>query len=417
MTNTAILGNGLKTADAGEHFTDNQQKGESFKNVSQVWLDQCISFDEGRRRLAASQSKIRDHLLPLSAWRPVVDPNGHFALQLLSTGETFRPTEHALKNIAVVGETSDWMLKDLATDKGSNAKKHAAAGGVKFIRDHTDAELTVRIVEHTLFNKSRMDQDKNRLFRTWTDGTLRALLSDQYSIVNNDWCLATFQELIPGGVLSHWRGDADTIFGNILIPDTVRQEADSAYGGMLSAGNSEIGLRRTFSLPSVFRAICMNGCIWEQEKGEALRKVHRGKVDLAGLRSMIVKNLSRQIPLLGDGVRQMLGLRGRGFGDVAAPQMLAATAKSLRISKKHMLGIKEAFEVETAILGSASLTAFGLVASITRYGQKCSDQDWFNFDRIGGTLTMQKDNQWDGLRALGKTITDADEIEKLIGKV
>jgi hypothetical protein len=30
---------------------------------------------------------------------------------------------------------------------------------------------------------------------------------------------------------------------------------------------------------------------------------------------------------------------------------------------------------------------------------------------------MQKDNQWDGLRALGKTITDADEIEKLIGKV
>ncbi len=79
------------------------------------------------------------------------------------------------------------------------------------------------------------------------------------------------RKLIPGGRLSHWRGDADTLWGNVLIPDTIRQESDSDYGGMVSIGNSEIRERRITSRPSVFRAICFNGCIWDREAGQARR--------------------------------------------------------------------------------------------------------------------------------------------------
>lgn len=409
----AVLGNEAKIQDRAEHFTDSQQKADKFRNVSDIWRRQCITFEQGAEKLAAQQQVIRDIHAPLSDFAPVVNENGQFALQYLPSGESFVPTQHALTHIAVVGETSDWMLQDLRKAKESNSVKNP----IRYSRDFSDAELMVRIVKHTLFHPSRMDQKKLRLFRTWNDGTLRALLSEQYAIVNNQWYLSVLQELIPGGMLSHWRGDADTIFGNVLIPDTIRQEADSAYGGMLSVGNSEIGVRRIMSLPSVFRAICMNGCIWEPQKGQSVRKVHRGKVDLNGLKQVIKQNLEQQIPLLPDGIRQLLGLRGRGFGNASTAQVLAAFALTNKLSKANMVGIRKALEVESGILGDKEArTAFGLVNAVTRYGQTCEDsQNWVDFDQLGGRLTQQTETQWNALRSHAASLSDAEEIEKLIG--
>ena len=407
----ATLGDGAKIGEAGKHFTDSQDKDSSFRNISSTWTAQCMSFDQGRQKLATQQSQIQDHREALSDWKPVVDAKGRFAVRRLADGRDFVPTEHALKQIAVVGETSDWFLQDLRSPKKSNKVKEEH----KFQRDRSDAELLVKVVEHTLFNKERIDQDKKRLFRTWSDGTLRALLSEQYAIVNNEWYLAVLQELIPGGLLSHWRGDADTIFGNVLIPDTIRQESDSAYGGMLSVGNSEIGLRRIMSLPSTFRAICMNGCIWGECKGDSVRKVHRGDVDLSSLKHEIQRNLNRQIPLLDNGITQMLGTRSRGFGNASTIQMLCALAKTLRINRKNMVGVRNSFDIETAILGNSAKTSFGLIAALTRHGQSLDANEWVSFDQLGGNLTTQTDSKWNSMRALACTITDDDEIKKTIG--
>ena len=411
MVDTAVLGYGVKVDDVSAHFTDSQDKDSTFRNVSSVWTKQCISFDDGRNLLAKQQSHIVDLKEPLSAFAPVVTNKGQFAIRYLKNGCDYVPTPHALKQIAVVGETSAFMLEDLTNDKVSN-KKHE---DIKYSRDDTDASLLVSIVKHTLFNPVRMDQNKVRLVRTWNDGTLRALLSSQYAIVNNDWYLSVLEEFIPGGLLSHWRGDADTIFGNVLIPDTIRQESDSAYGGMLSVGNSEIGIRRIFSMPSVFRAICMNGCIWGQQKGKSCGKVHRGAINMDEIKSEIKSNLEAQIPLLGDGIRQMLGTRGRCFGNVSVTQMLCATAILFKISRKNMVGIRGAFDTEVGILGNSANSAFGIINSLTRYGQTCDTPDeWNHFDRLGGNLTMQSDDDWNRLRALGATITDNDVV-KLIG--
>ncbi len=49
---------------------------------------------------------------------------------------------------------------------------------------------------------------------------------------------------------------------------------------MVSVSNCEIGKRALGSLPSLFRAICMNGCIWGQAYGEKIKVVHRGEIDL-----------------------------------------------------------------------------------------------------------------------------------------
>ena len=207
------LGNGDKVGTLEGHFTDSQAKADNFRNVSQIWRDKCITFDEGLDKLANEQSVIEDFREPLSAFSTVVTDKGQFALRKKSTGKDFIPTPHALRQIAVAGQTSAWMFEDLSTDKPGTKKGEE----FKYRRDSSDADLLKRIVDHTLFNKSRFDQDKTRLFRTWKNGSLRAVLSDKYAIVNNEWYLELLKKLVPGGLLSHWRGDADSIYGNILI--------------------------------------------------------------------------------------------------------------------------------------------------------------------------------------------------------
>lgn len=405
---TAILGSTVKNAG---HFTDSQEKTENFKHVAKVWQDQCQTFDEGMEQLANEQKKIQDIKGPLSAWRPAVDGNKFVLIH--QSGASFQPTAKAVKDMAVIGLTSEWFLNDMLSDKHKTPDEDSK---VVFKRDARDAEALVQVMKVTLFAADRIDQNKTRLFRTWTDGTLRALLSEQYAIVNNLWFLETLKNLIPGGLLSHWRGDADTIFGNVLIPDTIRQESDSHYGGMLSVGNSEIGLRRILSMPSVFRAICMNGCIWEQEKGEVVSKVHRGSVDFKGLELMIAKNLQAQIPLLSSGIDKVLGSRNLKFGDVSTVAIIAQFFKDFKLPKSKSAKYLGHFNTELGILGNEALTAFGLQSALTRLGQELDNDNWVKYDEIAGDVVALTADRWNGFKNRAKTLDKAD-IEKVLGDV
>jgi hypothetical protein len=245
---------------------------------------------------------------------------------------------------------------------------------------------------------------------------MRALLSDQYAIVNNMWYLETLKNLIPGGLLSHWRGDADTIFGNVLIPDTIRQESDSHYGGMLSVGNSEIGLRRILSMPSVFRAICMNGCIWEQEKGDVVSKVHRGSIDFKSLEHAIAKNLQSQIPLLSAGIDKVLGTRVMKFGDVPTVQVVAQFFKDFKLPKSKSAKFLGHFNTELEILGNEGLTAFGLQAAATRLGQELDNENWVKYDMIAGSVAKLTADRWSGMLNRARTLEPKD-IESTLGDI
>jgi len=407
---TTILGS--KVANAA-HFTDLQEKTENFKHVAKVWQDQCMSFDEGMNQLATEQQKIQDIKGPLSDWKPIITNDNKFALEHVS-GAVYVPTPKAVKDMAVIGLTSEWFLADMMEDKKKGTDEDAE---VRFKRDRRDAEALVKVMQVTLFAADRIDQKKVRLFRTWTDGTLRAMLSDQYAIVNNLWYLETLKKLIPGGLLSHWRGDADTIFGNVLIPDTIRVESDSHYGGMLSVGNSEIGLRRILSLPSVFRAICMNGCIWEQEKGEVVSKVHRGKIDFEGLEVAIAKNLQAQIPLLSGGIDRVLGSRRHKFSDVPTVQVVAQFFKDFKLPKSQSAKFLNAFNVEVGILAEDAQSAFGLQSALTRMDQELDNEAWVKYDKIAGTVALLTDDRWSGFLNRAKTLDPKEDIPSILGDI
>lgn len=408
MTDLKVL-----TTVGGAHFTDSQEKTESHKHVAKVWQQQCMTFEEGLEKVASDQQQIQDIRGPLKEWTAGVSDAGKVVLIYLPNGQEFVPTEKALTDMAVAGYTGKWILSDLTTDKKESSEDDSE---VMFKRDREDADLVVHILKHTLFHKSRVDQEKSRLFRTWTNGTFRAMLSDKYTIVNNAWYLETLSRLIPGGLLSHWRGDADTIFGNVLIPDTIRQESDSEYGGMLSIGNSEIGLRRLMSLPSVFRAICMNGCIWEQEKGKSVDRVHRGAVEFDALANEIATNLQHQIPLLSGGIARLLGTRALIFGKSRIANVIAQFFKNYKLPKSLAAKFVGHLNTEVKIIGPEALTAFGLQAALTRAGQEGEDETWVKYDMVAGQVSDLTFAKWDAMLKGADSLTDK-EIEKTLGDV
>ncbi len=406
------LGQGNQENYAGDFVLKNQtvasEKG--FRNVSKTWYDKCITFDEALDKIADDQRKIQDIRGSLSDFRPVVNADGKAALRY-KDGREFVPTDHALKNIAVSGRTSDWFLRDLRENKNHQTKDE-----VVFKRDTGDAELLVHCLEQTLWRKDRFDQDVERLWRTWSDGTLRAMLSNKYAIVNNEWFMNVIKEAVPNGMLSHWRGDADNLYGNVLIPDSIREEEDSDYGGMLSVGNSEIGMRRISSCPSVFRAICMNGCIWDQQKGQGIRQVHRGELDLLLLKNEIKSNLQRQIPLVNNGIDLLLKLKDFTSNGVPMSRIVGQVATDFKVSKKQSFGVLKAFLVEKDEVGDLANSAFGVVNAFTRFGQTIGDADWVKFDEVGGKIANLTESKWNATVERAKSLDEKD-LEKMFGTV
>lgn len=401
------LGQDRKANYDGDGIVESQGTVKGFSRVSQYWVKGCLTFEQGMQVLAEQQANISDIKVPLTSWEPVVS-NDKFAMMYKPTGRCYFPTEKAFQDMAVLGQGSTWFMQDLAEDKKHRTKKDV----IKFKRDARDAQFMVDYVKLLLYQSDRFDVKKTRLFRTWdNDNTLRCVLSKDYTIVNNSWMLETVAKLIPGGLLSHWKGDADTIFGNVLIPDTIREEDDSPYGGMLSIGNSEIGLRRITSCPSVFRAICMNGCIWDAKIGTGIDMVHRrkdGKLDLGGLAQQIKDNLERQIPLIDAGIRMVLATKELGFGQTPVANVLAATIQKLGISKKMAKGIAQAYRVEADLVGDS---AFTVLQAITRFGQTQSTFNWLNMDIKAGNIAKMDKVQWYKILKLANTM-DSKDLEK-----
>jgi len=422
----AVEGQGSYSGDAvlGSDYIMGKEDGvynKAFSHVSGIWLQQCMTFDAAKSQLANEQQQIRDFHTPLKEWDVVVVEGG-IAFRHLTTGRDYRPTDHSLNLMCQVGRgLSSWTVRTLrdpiphATKKDDDGEPVAIEGGE---RTQADFECLRDYIKIHLFNADRVDQDKTRLFRTWDNGTLRALLSEQYCIVNNVWFLDVLSKAIPGGMVSHWKGDADTIFGNVLIPDTIRAEEDSDFGGMLSVGNSEIGTRRISSLPSVFRAICMNGCIWDQTMGQGISKVHRGAVDFKSLEALIIENLEKQIPLLPQGIERILGLRAFGCGDTSPVNLLAQTAIDYSLSKKQVSAVRDGWNEEVRLLGiNDGRTAYGLVNGITRAGQTLGDNDqWVRFDTIGGEFASLDRDGWDKFRNRAGNLT-TKQVEKRVGEL
>ena len=380
------------------------QTGEGFEKNTHVhkdWYAKTQSFEEGMEALEKGVAEREDLMVSRSQITPAVNLAGEFVMQL-ADGREFKPTQHAVNQFGVSTFTSTFYLNSLM----SNPEKNN--GEERFERDEQDADTLVAVCENAL---RRVDADKQFRLRTYQDGTLRAFLTERYAPIDNRWYLEKLENILPGGRLSHWRGDADTIYGNILLPDTIidyGQDDDTDYGGMISIGNCEIGTRRISQTPSIFRAICMNGCIWGQAKGKSISKVHRGKIDIDGLAVHIRHNIEAQLPLLPDGIERFLGIKVHESGDVSMKNIIGAICSDKR------LGRKESTEVLTQWVQHerTDRNLFGVVNAITRAGQKLDNTSWVKFDGLGGELLDMTEGRWSAIKQRADSYTDK-EIEKV----
>lgn len=317
-----------------------------------------------------------------------VADNNTFFFQL-NDGRKFRPTDHAIEQFSVrSGIPSSTFLREMRNIEDF---------------DMSDANTMALVGNNAL---RRIEPDKEFRLRTYTDGTCRAFVTDKYAPVDNRWYLETLAEFIPGGRFSHWRGDEDSIYGNVLIPDTIMDYGtdDSDYGGMISVGNCEIGTRRISQTPSLFRSICMNGCIWGQTAGEKIRRVHRGNIDLVKLKLEIAQNIQQQIPLLAPGIKQFLATRSLETGKASVKGVVASIASDYKLSKKEATEFLDQYV--TMEYNERSL--FGIINGLTRAGQVFDNKTWVRFDEIAGSLIDTSAERWNTILRRADTFTDKD---------
>lgn len=252
--NSVLVGSG----NSGDFVR--QQQGtaiaEGFSAVSRLWYPKTLSFDDGFEAIERDRSQREDVTTSLESVRAIINEVGRFAFAF-DDGREFTPNEHALRQAAV-------KLGIPITTVNHLTGEWAGDDGVALLRN----TFNVGIRRHN--DDQNADERDQFVFRTYNGDSLRAVLTDSFAAIDNRWFLELLSQVLPGGRLSHWRGNADEIFGNILIPDTIREESDSDYGGMISVTNSEIGTARISELPGLFRSICMNGNIWDYVCGNAI---------------------------------------------------------------------------------------------------------------------------------------------------
>lgn len=394
-----------ETKGQGQFVLDGQPLAtkDGFSHVSKIWYNKTMSYEAGLAHLEADRAKTHDIMCVVADMIPTVDDKGQFAFKHRETEKYYRPTMHAMGQIGNWADTGTWFVQNMLENP------QAPNGKEKYPRDKADAETLAHVIKNGF---RRLPADKKFFFRTREDGTMRAMLTDRFAMLDNRWFLECLKEFIPGGRLSHWRGDGDTLYGNILIPDTIRADKDSDYGGMLSIGNSEIGERRLSSMPSIFRAICMNGCIWGQTKGKGIKQVHRGVIKLEDLKVEIHDNLNIQIPLLPTGIDRLLSTQMIKFEGVSDRPVIAQIAKDLKLQKGQASAVLKAYATEAKLTPELSNTLFTVINSLTRAGQDYDNSSWVKFDEAGGELSLWTADDFSTTVKRAKTLK-VEEVEKM----
>lgn len=353
-----------------------------FSRVARAaWFDQTTSIDCEIERLTALK---RDSMTVSVGRLQPVEVGGRFALKV--DDRCLSLDRYAAGQFGrLLGIGSDYPRRLIASKRPEDAEalvfaiKHACAAG------NGRQALVLRVDDHCV---------------------VRGVLREGSTYLRNDWYLGVLARAIRGARLSHWRGDGYTIYGNLLIPDTIRPEGDSEYGAMVSLANCEIGKRRFEQLPSLFRAICMNGCIWGETQGKFLRFHRRAAIELWEVEKAIIANVHEQIPIAVQALDKFLATRSFR-SDVTMKPLVAQLALDLKLSKRRATAIVQGWWEEQKAVPEGAKTLFGLINGVTRAGQKLDNGTWVKFDRIGGRLVNMQRDQWDGLASRASRLHSA----------
>ena len=198
------------TGRAGDFVLEQQGGAEGFKNVSQFWMPNTLSYEDCLEQLEEGRSSREDIVGAWEDWEFVLE-EGTLCLKNVDE-RVFIPTEHALNQAIGWSEVSQTHIKQTLSSE--------------FDADETDKQQLVDMLNYRKQRNHQTNKNEERelIFRTYNDSTLRAVLTTQFTAVDNRFFVELMRDLIPGGRVSHLRGDSDTVLGIFFSPYIVWQQ-------------------------------------------------------------------------------------------------------------------------------------------------------------------------------------------------
>lgn len=364
------------------HFFIEPHALSPFPNTSKDWYSRTTPIEKTVEKYESIESRTQFVNRSLTDLLPHLTQNGEFGWIDRKNDQFLRPTKIAIAQLGQLLGMGRYPSLLFKSNKGASAEL------LKRIFDFHIGKTRVRSV-----NLRIRDNEK-----------LCSITSDSSLVIHNAWYLRQLAKIVPLGRISHWQGDEDSAIGNLLIPNTIRSEADSDYSAMLSFSNYENLASPFVQSPALFRSICTNG-LWALDHGAQLNRSSFGKgtILLQEIAAMIENNLLEQIPLTASYLERFMATR-RFSTNISMKAVVAQLSLDEKLTKSQSSAILRALAIERQETPDFGETLFGLINGITRAAQTLTPLQWQRFDKMAGRF-VSKPKLWESLVSRASTLS------------
>lgn len=401
------------------------ESSETHTRVALDWQKQCLKFPDYADKIIQDTSHKRDIMCKITDIKIEDDLSIRFPDNTQATFSNHGLAALVAKFTNIPKAMMDWHVDNnehtlLARHiKKSLEDYNTAYFEKKRDRFHNQPELLESKKDYQAIFRLRTCGDS---INNSSSGTpiIRWVGSNRYGIIDNHEVIDMLTDAfrlhgdIGDALSSHIKDDYDSIKGNMLLPDSMQSYPDSDYGVGIAFANSEVGEDVFLIRPFLFRAICINGCIWSRTDARFLvNKKHIGGVDKSYLndRVKVVTNLA-----LSEGhnlLEQMNYSRDAVIPKYKIDNVIAYLAKTNNLTIEEGKAWSNAYQVEHFESG------FGIINGLTRAANRYEGNQRWKLESVAGqiltpALNASKDsviNNWDKIvnRAM-------DMDEKLVAK-
>jgi len=131
---------------------------------------------------------------------------------------------------------------------------------------------------------------------------IRGVMSDRYGIIDHIDVMKSVFNALPGSLydvyVSNYFNDGDSLSGNVIMPDYIKDYEDSEYSCGFTVGNSEIKTK-TFSIkPYLYRAVDNTGYIWgKRDLTINVNMKHFGNIEQEKINSLVKSGIETSLSM------------------------------------------------------------------------------------------------------------------------
>ena len=349
------------------------QSTATHRHVAKVWQDKCISLESFYETLKTQQSNKHDVVKAESDIR-------------LKDGKTLIDGTPLTKS----GMNSLRMFTDIPSSM------------ITFLEERGyDEELTKYVNDELTLRESQWNGKgkESREFRVRTrhdDAGIpvaRAIVSERYGVIDNAEAMEMIIDSLPSSnaikdaLASHLFNDGDDMYGNLLLPDSIKSEPDSDYGVGIAFRNSEIR-NATFRVsPFLFRAICLNGMIWGRQNSDInVNQRHMGSINKTELRNEVQRAITVALTQGNDLLTLMGYAKQVEVKNVEQVIALLARDNKMTIAQGKLWHKGYLESLQEAQGHVHDKTAFGIINGLTRSAQEYTGSMREQMETVASTI-------------------------------